>query len=76
MHPYHSELLKLKQETQQTITRQSFDVIMGKSTIFQRINNIVFKVGYSWNNLPFELKSLDEITERCFAKNVKSHYLS
>ena len=76
LHPYHSNLLKLKRETQQTSTRQSFDILMSKSTNFQRINNLVFKVGHSWNNLPLEIKTLDGISERSFAKKVKHHYLS
>ena len=76
LHPYHSNLLRLKRDTQESITRQSFDVIMGKSTVFRRINNLVFKVGYSWNGLPYNIKMLEEITERTFSKKVKSHYLS
>jgi len=76
LHPYHAQLLKLKKEKQQIITRQSYDVIMNKSNNFQRINNLVYKVGISWNNLPFELKSLESIPERAFARKIKSHYLS
>ena len=76
LHPYHSKLLILKGETQQTSTRQRFDVLMNKSTTFQRINNLVYKIGHSWNNLPLDIKALDGITERCFTKKVKSYYLS
>ena len=76
LHPYHSNLLELKKETQLIITRQSFDVVMSKCTKFQQANNLVFKVGYSWNSLPYEIKSTDNITEHTFSKNVKAHYIS
>ena len=76
LHPYHSSLLKMKIETQPTLTRQSFDIIMTKSTTFQRVNNLVFKIGYSWNTLPYEIKSIKKIREQTFSKYVKSHFLS
>ena len=76
LHPYHSNLLRLKSEVQVTPTRQCFDVIMGKSTVFQRINNLVYKVGYSWNELPNHIKMIDNITEHTFTKKIKQHILS
>ena len=76
LHPYHSKLLISKGATQERLTRQGSDIIMRKSSVFQRVNNLVFKVGYSWNNLPYEIKNSEKLSEQTFSKKVKAHYLS
>ena len=56
LHQYHSSLLKSKSDIHDKSTRQQYDIDMSKSTKFQHNNILVFKVGYAWNNLPFEIK--------------------
>ena len=78
LHSYHSNQLITNLEQNNTSTRQKFDVhVFGRhETNFTKINSINYKVGISWNELPFVTKTLAFKTLPTFTKNAKKFYLS
>ena len=75
LHTYHASKIKTNAEIRSKSTRQDYDVFLHRSTIFQKINTINYKVGISWNSLPAEIKEL-EVLEPTFSKKVKQYLLS
>ena len=77
LHQYHTTQLTTNYECNHLITRQRFDVhIRIHKNRFSKINAINFKVGQSWNELPFETKMLAFKSMPTFTKNVKNTYLN
>ena len=54
---YHASKLPVKGDVAITVTRQSFDILLQGHNTLSRINSLNYKVGSSWNSLPFSFKS-------------------
>ena len=74
---YHCGQLITNFERRQLNTRQRYDVdIFRCKTILTQINSINYKVGKSWNELPFETKEATFKSMSSFARHIKNLYLS
>ena len=74
---YHSERLVTNFERKQLNTRQKYDVDISKcNKIISQINNINYKVGKSWNELPFEIKESSFKSLSSFSRHIQNIYLS
>ena len=54
---YHASKLPVKGDVTNKVTRQSFDISLKNHNTLSRINSLNYKVGSSWNSLPFSFKS-------------------
>ena len=73
---YHCGQLITNFERRQLNTRQRYDVdIFRCKTILTQINSINYKVGKSWNELPFETKESTFKYMSSFVRHIKNIYL-
>ena len=69
---YHSSKLPIKGDVSNRMTRQSFDVSLRVHNNLSKINSLNYKVGTSWNELPFALKEDVSISIYSFTGRIKS----
>ena len=68
---YHASKLPIKGDSANTITRQTFDVVINAHNNLSKINSINFKVGTSWNALPYSFKS--DVQYKCLSLSTFSN---
>ena len=76
---YHASKLPIKGDATEIVTRQTFDVSLQTHKALSKINSLNYKVGSSWNTLPFTIKSdvhYSGHSIRTFAKRIKHHFVS
>ena len=76
---YHASKLPIKGDATEIVTRQTFDVSLQTHKALSKINSLNYKVGSSWNTLPFTIKSdvhYSGLSIRTFAKRIKHHFVS
>ena len=76
---YHACKLLVKGDTSNIKTRQSFDITLQTHNQLSRINSLNYKVGSSWNSLPFSFKSdvhYQNFSLATFTKRIKNMIVS
>ena len=73
LHSYHASRLLTAEPRR---TRQWNDVIISRHTSIFQTQSFNYKIGHSWNTLPFEIKTIESLCEKSFAGTIKKLFLS
>ena len=76
LNTYHASKLPANENVSDRITRQSLDVSIFTNNYLSRINSLNYKVGTSWNNLPYSVKKNISVSIGTFTGRIKHIYLS